>query len=720
MTQQMQIYRDANGVAHVDAGSRADMYRGLGRVHATDRGMQMLMMRILGQGRLSELLDNSDDSLAIDTFFRRMNWMHSADAVMPALSENTAACLTAYCNGINEAFSTASPWTLRLLGYRPEPWQPAHCLLMLRMMGYLTLSQSQAEIERLIVEMIQAGIDRERLENLFPGQLEALDMDLIKEVRLAERIVPPHVLWQLAAPRMMASNNWVVAGAKTASGKPIVANDPHLEVNRLPNIWQEVCMRTGDRWAVGASMPGIPGVLTGQTGDIAWGVTYAFMDNLDSWVERCRDGRYYRETDDTWHDFRLRRETILRKKKPPVEVVFYENDHGVLDGDPHQEGYVLATRWSGAETGEVTMEAVFRMWDVTTTEEAMDNAGRIESDWSFVFADRKGDIGFQMSGLLPMRAPGISGLIPLPGWKSEYDWQGYHSFRDLPRIFNPDSGFFTTTNQDLNHYGIAKPSNMPMGPYRAERIGALLAEGDRLTVADMRRMHYDVYSTQAERYMAILRPMLPDTPGGRILKEWDLCYDAGSRGAVLFEDFYAALYREVFGAGGMGTQVVDFLADETGMFIDFYLAFDQVLLAESSPWFNNRTRETVYRQVLERTLTDAPSTWGDKRKFMMRHLLFGGKLPRFLGFDRGPITGIGNRATIHQGQIYQSAGRETTFFPGVRLISDLAESVCHTNLAGGPSEKRFSRWYVSDLDNWRQGRYKTIGFSPDDLKHPFP
>mgnify|MGYP000302502810 CR=1 FL=1 len=129
--------------------------------------------------------------------------------------------------GRNLGLQRQSPWEFRLLGYRPEPWRPEDTVLMVRMLGYLTLAQSQTEVERLLVEMVQAGLPLEKLEELFPGNLGGLDVDLLKKVRLGERIVPPDALWAIAAPRMMASNNWVVSGRKTASGKPILANDPH-------------------------------------------------------------------------------------------------------------------------------------------------------------------------------------------------------------------------------------------------------------------------------------------------------------------------------------------------------------------------------------------------------------------------------------------------------------------------------------------------------------
>jgi penicillin amidase len=518
---------------------------------------------------------------------------------------------------------------------------------------------------------------------------------------------------------MMASNNWVVSGLKTASGKPILANDPHLEINRLPNIWCENVLQFKDRFAMGATMPGFPGILTGRNQHVAWGATYAFMDTVDSWVEKCRAGTYYREDGDQWIPFSRRRETIPRKKNPAHELVFFENDHGILDGNPETEGYYLATRWSAAVSGAASIESMLHMWHVDTVEEGMDTLGRQEGAWSWVLADTRGNIGFQMSGLAPIRRKGVSGLVPLPGWIADNDWQGFTLPQDLPRVLNPEQGFFATANHDLNAYGRTTPINMPMGSYRADRINDLLAQRDDFTVEHMYNMHFDLYSRQAQVFMDILKPLLPDTEQGRILGEWDLCYDQNSQGAYLFEAFYRKLILETFGRNGFGKDVCRHLWNETGVFVDFYHNIDRILLSETSVWFGGENRESFYEGVARKALDIPVRRWGESRQFMMRHLLFGGKLPVFLGFDRGPLTGIGGRATIHQGQIYRCDNRTTNFFPSYRIVTDLARDKIHSNLAGGPSDRRFSKWYVSDLENWKQGKYKSLSVGPNRSRLPF-
>jgi penicillin G amidase len=700
----LHIFRDKNGTPHVEAETTNDMYWGQGFVHARDRGVQMLMMRILGQGRLCELLNDSDESLGIDKFFRQMNWHSNLEREFDKLEEKYQGYLQSYADGVNAAFAEKSPWEYKLLGYKAEKWTANDSIMISRMVGYLTLAQSQAEMERLFVELVQAGIEQEKLEELFPSNLGELDIELLKKVQLGERIVNPSALWDMGAPRMMASNNWVIGGARTKSGQPILANDPHLEVNRLPNVWSEIVLSGGGRYVMGGTMPGAPGVLTGRTPEIAWGVTYAFVDAVDSWVENCKDGQYLKE--DEWLDFNVRTETIKRKKADDVEVSFYENEHGVLDGNPHRPGLYLATRWTGADSGAVTFRALFDMTEASTAKEAMDIIGQVETGWDFVIADNAGDIGFQMTGKVPKRRAGISGFVPLPGWDAENDWDSYIQVDEMPRSLNPESNFFATANNDLNKFGKIPPINMPMGSYRAERINALLAEKDDFTVEDVFAMHADLYSLQAERFMAILRPLLPNTPQGDILREWDFCYDADSQGAYLFEAFYKELYREIFGKNGFGEAALDFLYDKSGTFIDFYQNFDRVLLAKNSSWFGDMSREELYRKVAVKSLNIEPKTWGSRQQYMMSHMLFGGTLPAFLGFDRGPITGVGGRATINQGQIYQSAGRTTTFFPSLRMAMDLVDEKIYSNLAGGPSDNRFSKWYVSDLENWLNYRYK--------------
>lgn len=701
------LSRDTHGIPHIAADSLAGGYWGMGYCHALDRSLQMVVMRVLGQGRACECLESTEELLEVDRFFRRMNWNgHMEDAVAD-LAPETHKLLDAYCDGVNARFAQKRrTWELAMVGYRPEPWRVEDTILLSRMTGYLTLAQSQAEIERLLVEMVQAGVDEDRLRALFGDILTGLDPELLAKVTLGERIVPAALKWLSPVPRAMASNNWVISGHRTRSGKPIMANDPHLETNRLPPVWvEQVVELPADYW-IGANMPGLPAPLVGRTGHLAWGATYTFADAVDSWVEHCRNGRC-RRGDDGWAAFQTRTETIRRKKQPDVTVTFHENEHGVLDGDPHVEGHYLATRWAPSQSGAASLNAAADMWSARTVAEGMACLGRIESSWSWVLGDDAGDIGFQMSGQVPRRAPGATGFVPLPGWEAELDWQGFLAPTELPRTVNPEAGYFVTANQDLNAHGEVGPTNMPMGDYRARRITELLGEVEQATVDDCARIQLDVYSIQAAEFLEVLRPLLPDTDTGQLLAGWDCRYNLSSRGAVAFERFYSLLAEELF-APELGPPVHRHLTDATGVFIDFYQHFDRLLLAETSPWHGGRGREELFRAAAERLPEHVTATWGETNRITLTNIFFAGKMPGFLGFDRGPIPLRGGRATPHQGQIYESAGRTTSFAPSLRLVADLAEAPLHTAMPGGPRDRRFSKHYNSGTAGWLAGELKTV------------
>jgi penicillin G amidase len=697
------IERLNGGIPCINVKNAKDKYFGLGFCHGYDRGMQLMLMKILGQGKGSEYLESSDEMLEIDQFFRRMNWHNNIGEELKKLNDEERELLDSYCNGINKAFEKRKPWELRrLLGFRDFKWNPEDCFLITRMSGYISLAQSQGEIERLFIELVQKNVNRELLNELFPNILDDFDESLIKQVKLTEKIIPDSVKWNPVAAAFMASNNWVISGARTKSGKPILANDPHLEVNRLPAIWYEAAIRLNDHYSHGATMPGLPSILIGRNKDLSWGVTYAFMDATDSWIEKCKGGKYFKDGD--WHDFKKRKEIIKRKKKDDFTITFYENEHGVLDGIPLTEDYFISRKWSGDCSGAESIKAAFKLDSATNVKDAMDIAGGIESAFSWVFADSS-NIGLQMSGLLPKRKNGAKGFTPQLGWNSENDWEGYHSYKDLPRLYNPEEGFIVTANNNLNHLGDIEAINIPMGSYRADRIKQLIEAKEKHTVEVSQKMQYDLYSLQAEKFMKIIGPLLPETENGEILRNWDYSYDTKSKAAFLFEMIYRGLYHNVFG-DVIGKSITEFLQNETGIFIDFYDNFDSILLSEKSAWFNGKTRDSIYKKVIEESLDLSAKEWGKYNKITLSHILFGGKLPKFFGFDKGPFQLAGGRATIHQGQVYKSGGRTTSFAASFRIVTDMDKPSLYTNYIGGVSDRRFSRYYNNGFKNWLNGIFK--------------
>jgi penicillin amidase len=704
------IRRDAAGVRHVIAKDADGLFRGMGYCHARDRGLQLLLMRILAQGRTCECLVDSDDAFEFDCMARRQHFY--ADAVEQAerLTAEARTAVDAYCAGVDEALRQRVPWELRLFRYRPEPWTPADSVALFRMTAYLGLDQAQGDMERLLIEMVQAGVSRKYLDALFPDLLDDLDEDLVRRIRLGKRVVPNENPWAAVAHSFIASNNWVVSGAKTKSGRALMANDPHLEGNRLPGVWYEIVLELPERWCIASTMPGLPGPAIGRTDDLAWGATYSFMDTTDSWIEDCRGGCYRRGDgeSETWVPFRTRTESVKRRKNADATLIFYENEHGTLDGDPTVAGHYLATRWApGSGTGARSIEAPLAVLHATNVEQGMQVLGTVETAWNWVLADSEDNIGYQMSGCMPRRKEGSGGLAPLPGWDPANDWNGFVDPEQLPRQYNPECGFIVTANQQLGHLGLADPINLPMSPYRADRISAELAKRNDWDIETTCALQMDTYSLQAQRYMAVLAPLLPDDDNGRALKAWDCRYDPSSVGASLFERFYRALIVETLGRV-CGPDPARFLLEETTVIVDFHANFDAILLDENSPWHGEEGRDATFRRVANRTLAGPAERWGDQRRFTMKHILFGGRLPRWSGFDFGPFELPGGRATPHQGQIFRAHGRETTFMPSYRIVTDFAEDAAHTCLLGGPSDRRFSRWYTAGIEDSIAGRFKKL------------
>jgi penicillin amidase len=706
---EIEVTRDEHGVPHVVAKNQEDLYFGQGFMQAYDRGVQMTLMRILAQGRASELLRSSDDVLEFDIFFRRMNWSADLDKPIP-LGKKVQSLADAWCEGINVCLRRHKPFEFFLIGYTHEEWKISDAILMSRLISYIGLQQTQADVERFLIELVQSGVPNEFLHELFPGGvLDGMDYDLISRVRLSERSIPVANLFGSILPRMTGSNNWAISPKRSESGRAMLASDPHQEGNRLPNIWQEICLSIGERYMMGGGIPGLPGIWIGRNNDLAWGATYSCMDGVDSWIEECREGKFWRGTKSRteWIRFHERREVIKRKRKKPLMITFYENEHGVLDGNPVHPGYYLTTRWAPSDgPGIDTVESAFSMFETKGVAEGMELFGKIETPWNWVLADAEGSIGYQMSGLMPRRPPGVSGLYPLPGWDAKNDWKEFHNLRDLPRKLNPREGFIATTNNDLNKYGRVHPINVAMDNCRIERIQKLIQSGGKVNLKAMTEMQYDTYAPQAERFLKILEPLLPEGSQADTLRSWDRRYTQNSKGAQLFEGFYRCLVEDVFGAV-LGQKGIRTLMNQSYIFPMYFHLFDRILLSEKSAWFRGRTRGELYAGALKRALEGTNRPAQHESQVELRNL-FAGSSPLLAFMNRKAVPVPGGRSSLHQFHTFQKMKRDLRILPVYRFVMDFSVPGIFSNMLGGPSERPFSRWYNSDVKNWVRGLYRHL------------
>lgn len=715
----VEIGRTGDGVVEIRGGDDLDLAAGLGLAHGYDRMLQMDMLRLAAQGRLAECLEATDETVGVDVFMRDLGVARTAATDVERLDPGSLALAEVYAAGVNHALEHCPrPVELRLVRRRPEPWTATDILATIGVMSYVGLAQVQQDMERLIVESIRAGADPERLRRLLAPHLDGLDDEIVRLIRqlaVIRSVLPTSVRRAAAAPAAAGSNAWAVAGHRSATGTPLLACDPHLECNRLPAIWYEAVMRLPDDYRIGVSMPGVPGIVMGRTRHLGFGFTYGFMDSIDYFIEEVRDGRVRRG--DGWEPVRVRTEAVARRGSPPLQLTLRETSHGVLEVDPRKEtladGLYLARAWTGHRFGHAPSFAAIRELPRARDVAAAQAVARsVTMSCNWVLADRHGGIALQQSGQLPRRRH--SGVHPVPGWDASFAWQGLVPAEALLSERDPADGVIASANNLVNPPAGPLAVNLPQGEERVERIRTLLAARGRHTTADFERIQLDLVSRHAERFMPLLRPLLPDTPAGRLVAGWDLRYDRDSRAATLFEEVYLEMKRRVFGDSLLGPDRWQALEEQTGFLAFYHHLFDRILLENDLSWWGEGGREAVLRDVLARVLGPEldPSRverWGVRQRVLMRNLLLGGRLPRWFGFDHGPIELAGCRGTIVQGGVNTVGGRQSSFAPSWRFITDLGEDRAATVLAGGPSARRFSRWYRTDVERWLEGRYKALG-----------
>ncbi len=704
----VKIQRMPDGFPRIESDEEIDLHYGLGYIHGHDRQMHMWLLKIIGRGRASELLKADEELIELDKFMRWINLSGDTADEVQQVSEETNGIFKAYCRGVNDAISDSkTPFEFKLTGYKPDSWTPEDVILMIKMMGFVGLSQSQGEAEKFILQIIRNDVAPHKIKELFPNITEEISEDLIKlikQVKLIRPIIPESIKWLGCLAGFSASNNWAIGPEKTASGKAMLCGDPHLSV-QLPSIFYPALMRCQDYYMMGATLPGVPSVMLGRSPHLAWSVTYGTMDMIDYFIEEVQDKKY--RYADKWRPFTVREEIIKPKKKDPILIKIYENEHGIIEGQPDENGYYLNFAWSARKgTAAESINNLLKIPQAKNAAEAMNYfAGLSFAPFNWTMADTGGNIGYQLSGLFPKKADNTSGLLPYLGWDESQDWQGMITPDKNPKAFNPEEGLIITANQDLNHLGQVAPMTLPMPGYRADRIRELLEKKAGLTVDDMKKIHYDRYSKQAEVFMEIIQPLLPSTKNGDILKNWDLKYDAASLGATLFERIYLELLKLVFGENGMGVDIIAHMITDTSMFAMLHGNFDQVLLKETSAWYGDRSREQIYQTAIDRGLKEPAVPYGQTRKIYIPNIFFAGQLPKIFGFDYGPYEHIGSRATVAQSQMFKAMGHPATFVAVYRMIADLDRDELHTNNAGGPSDRRFSKYYTMDIDDWINAKY---------------
>lgn len=712
------IQRDAYGVPHIRASRWIDALFGLGYMQARDRLTQVFFSRAVASGRATELIADRAELFETDCFFRRVGLHRRLDEDVALLEDCSREQIEVFCAGINAGIrQSGRSLPMWATGFRPDSWDPQAVLLVGKLLSFGGLAVSQMQNERLLIELIHAGADERALRHLFSPRLDLADFGVLRQVHMSNQLSDNALDLLTDLPRLAGSNAWAVSPSRSATGHALLASDPHLEINRLPPIWYEAALSWGDRFVMGATLPGCPLFAVARTEKLSWGVTYLKGDTIDFFVEDCRAGgatgwQYRRQ--DGWHDFELRQETIARKGNDPFVLDVLENRQGTLDSHPSAtgDGYYLSFAWTGSDPGGG--KAISTWLELVAAENAAQGMEIVrdcpEPTLCFVFADTDGHIGMQGCGRFPKRGRGDQGLVALPAWDPSNHWRGVLSTSYLPRVYDPPDGFVSTANEAQNPLNGPLLVTQILPDYRKRRIDERLAELPVATLEDMQALQYDLVSLQARELLEIFLPHLPEGELKQRLENWDCRYDPDSLEASLFQRFYVNVIIEVCGHERViGWRRALYLCTRVGYSNMILAVIDRQLKSRSSTWWKEHDRGEIIRRAASRLGNYQDEPWRLRNNFQFVNRFFGsGRAGRLLGFQTGRIAMPGCHATPFQGHVFQTANREQTFAPSYHFVTDMGTQEAWTNLPGGPSESPFSRFYRTDIERWQKGEYKLL------------
>ncbi|WP_372734583.1 penicillin acylase family protein [Nocardioides sp.] len=780
---EVSVVRDAHGIAQIYADSIGDLMRAQGFVHAQERFYEMDIRRHATAGRLAELF--GEPALESDRFVRTMGWRRVAEQELALLKPETRVALEAYADGVNAYLEDRGPSQISFaysvlnatgLGYRPEPWSAVDSLAWLKAMAWDLRGNMGDEIDR---SLSLAAVGPERTATIYPAYDELARQPILSQGQVIDGVFEPdatsggtrepkRAAWRgepavidvlgrvragldalpsfLGRGDALGSNSWVVDGDHSATGAPILANDPHLGVG-MPGIWLQMglhCRTVSPECPLdvsGFTFSGVPGVIIGHNADIAWGFTNLGPDVTDLYVEQVRGTRWRYGED--WRSLQTRTETIKVRGLDDEVITVRSTAHGPLLSDVSEDltevaevapvdraaadetdvDYALALKWTALTPGR-TADAIFDLNQASNWDEFRAAASSFEvPSQNLVYADRDGHIGYQAPGRIPIRKSGNDGRLPAAGWLPENDWTGdYVPFDGLPQILDPDEGVIVTANQAVigDDYPYFLTDDWDHG-YRAQRIRDLLDEKDEWTVAEMARLQLENQHPLATALVPyLLAPQLRrgyERDGQDLLRSWDFDQDRDSAAAAYFNvvwrnvlelTFHDELPEDLWPDGGdrWVAAVSDLLRDPRNGWWDSLDTEDVV-----------EDRDDILRQALidgrneltaRQALQSDEWNWGFLHELQLREPTLGdsgvGPLEWIFNRDGWEIAGGPAAVDATGWDASAEAPYVVTTSPSMRMVvslDDLDQSrwINLTGVSGHP----FNDHYTDQTDLWARG-----------------
>jgi len=728
LSKPVDIIRDENAVPHIFAATADDAYFALGFVHAQDRLWQMEMMRRAGAGRLSEILGKQ--VLPIDKFTRALGFYRTAKARAERLPPDLKRQMVAYAAGVNHYIKNhdgpLSPEFV-LLGHTPEPWRAADSLVWSRMMAFRLAQNWWKELFRL---RLKRKFSTDRINDFWPsgddGPITLPSTDLATDLM---RAIP-----EMFQPRN-ASNAWVLSGKHTKSGKPILANDPHLGFD-APGLWYLARIKTSEFEVTGATVPGVPITVIGHNGTVAWGLTTSGGDSQDLFVETLdptKPGHYL--TPDGSRAFETRKEEIKIKDGDPEVITVRSSRNGLIISDistPAKKlkliGRVLALKSAGMRDDDRTHEALYRINRALNWQNFRKATKHFHSPQQNIFyADRHGDIGMIAPARLPVRN-GWDGRWPADGRDKSHVWKSFVPFDGLPQSHNPSSGFIGNANNrlvpDSYPHMIAKDWDAPFRAIRLEQLAKVPSGHSKAASA---RWQMDTFSTAAAKLLPLmlsgLSPNLARTPAGKALKSWGFHMRRNQAAPLIYSAWARHLMTYLMAPYGltelapMPSFLIKVLTTKDG-WCDAPQSKDK---KESCAEALDESFKATLGKLTERHGDNVSEwRWGTRHIAVFKHRIFD-HIPIVRRFANLKVATDGGDHTLNRGQTQFGSGSANPFQhrhgAGFRAIYDLADlDASKFIIATGQSGNIFSKFYGNLLEKWRDGAYIPLSGDRNDLK----
>ncbi len=734
--QPVEVIRDRWGVPHIYASSLPDLFLAQGFLVASERLFQIEMFLRAATGRLSELLGGL--TLGIDRFVRTLGWNRIGRRLAEGWDEQSHEMANAFSAGLRAWLEHMPAPPVEYAVLEQAPWLPdereAPAVLSSAavLMAYSLSGNWDAELLRAEI----AG-------RLGPEAMHALFPDVPPEPAVVQAAKDTHPdrlgLLQTAvlAPPGQGSNSWVVAGSRSDTGMPLLANDPHLAI-ALPSSWYECHLSAPGLNVSGVALPFHPGIAIGHNERIAWGYTVACGDLQDLYLERLSEDGRQAEYLGSWEPVTRHLEEIRVRDGAPVMLEVAETRHGpILDSymvgiaEPLViEGGIppsYALRWDAART-VIAPSTFLRLNTAGGWEELRQTlAGWGSPGLNVVYADVEGNIGYQLVGRYPLRRKG-DGAFPVPGWTDEYEWVGEVAFEELPRAFNPEEGFLCTANN--KPYGEDYPHRLGrdfVPPFRARRIAQLITERERHSRESFTAMQMDTVSLAVAEVLAPLVTLRPEnerqTQALALLAGWNGDLHPDSTAAAIYQAWCAHLARRIL-IPLLGEELYRHFHGRRQWTNAFqYQALPGLLAYPTARWFGGEGvehRDRLLREALEAALDDLARRLGTEMptwRWGAVHLArFASRLAVLPGLDEMLTAGVvemgGDEQTICASLFEPELGYEVSMTPSWRQILDVSDWDASVGVhPGGQSENPASPHFADQLALWRQGHHHPLPFS---------